>query len=72
MIYYPLFRVRSWNNGMRRMFLYIFILIYILNLGYSAGEFTALQLVLLVASGAVDESLASSMMVHFRVFGFQK
>ena len=23
MIYYPLFRVRSWNNGMRCMFLYI-------------------------------------------------
>ena len=27
MIYYPLFRVRSWNNGMRCMFLYILILI---------------------------------------------
>ena len=25
MIYYPLFRVRSWNNGMRCMFLYILL-----------------------------------------------
>ena len=46
--------------------------IYLLNLIYSAGAFQALQLVLLVAFGAMDEPLASCMMVHCRVFVIQK
>ena len=31
--YYPLFRVRSWNNGMRCMFLYILIILLYCALG---------------------------------------
>ena len=34
-------------------------------LGYSTGEFQALQLIALVAFGAVDLSLAPCMLVHF-------
>ena len=34
-------------------------------LGYSTGEFQALQLIVLVMFGAVDKQLASSMLVHF-------
>ena len=44
--------------------------IYIRNLGKSAGAFRALQplqLILLGAFGAVDEPVASCMMVHFWV-----
>ena len=33
-------------------------------LGYSAGEFQALQLIVLVAFGVVDLPLASCMLVH--------
>ena len=44
--------------------------IYILNLGELASEFQALQLVL--ACRAVDEPLSLCMVVHFRVFVFQK
>ena len=33
-------------------------------LGYSAGEFQALQLIVLVAIGVVDQPLASCMLVH--------
>ena len=46
--------------------------IYMLNLGYSAGELHALQLVLLAAFRAVDEPPVSCMMVYFRGFVFQK
>ena len=42
--------------------------IYILNLGLTAGELQALQLILLLALGAVDEPLDSPL----SVFGFQK
>ena len=34
-------------------------------LGYSTGDFQALQLVVLVVYGAVDKPLASCMLVHF-------
>ena len=33
-------------------------------LGYSAGEFQALQLIVLATFGVVDEPLASCMLVH--------
>ena len=33
-------------------------------LGYSTGEFQALQLIVLVVFGAVDQPLASCMLVH--------
>ena len=34
-------------------------------LGYSTGELQALQLIVLAAFGAMDEPLASCMLVHF-------
>ena len=46
--------------------------IYKLNFGYSAREFQALQLLLLVAFGGVDEPLASCMVVLFWDFVFQQ
>ena len=45
--------------------------IFILCVGYSAGGIQALQLVLLVVFGAVDEPLAFCMTVHFGYFFFK-
>ena len=39
-------------------------------LGYSAGEFQALQLIVLAAFGVVDKPLASCMLVHFLEIDF--
>ena len=40
-------------------------------LGYSTGEFQALQLIVPVAFGVVDYPLASCMLVHFLEIDFQ-
>ena len=39
-------------------------------LGYSAGEFQALQLIVLAAFGDVDYTLASCMLVHLLEIDF--
>ena len=41
-----------------------------IQLGYSTGEFQALQLTVLVAFGVVDKPLASCMFVHFLEIDF--
>ena len=40
-------------------------------LGYSAGEFQALQLIVLVVFGALNKPLASCMLVHFLEIKFE-
>ena len=40
-------------------------------LGYSTGEFQALQLIVLAAFGAVDQPLAPCMLVHFLEIQFK-
>ena len=40
-------------------------------LGYFTGEFQNLQLIVLAAFGAVDEPLASCMLVHFMEIWFK-
>ena len=40
-------------------------------LGYSTGEFQALQLIFVVLCGAVDEPLASCILVHFLAIKFE-
>ena len=55
----------SWTIGLNTFPLDFFMSCLHSLLGYSTGEFQALQLIVLAAFGAVDKPLAPCMLVHF-------